>query len=76
VKKIERADAQCEQRQTFQEFVGGDEAQAAVMGYLFGHFSGHDCISRSRLTPAACGEPSAIVFSLDGESDFAARGRE
>src|SRR6267143_6314786 len=39
-------------------------------------FPGHDCISRSGHTLAACGERSAILFSLGGESDFATPGRE
>jgi hypothetical protein len=38
VKKIEGADSQCEQRQTLQEFVDGDDAQATAMSSLSGHF--------------------------------------
>jgi hypothetical protein len=39
VKKFERADAQGEQRQTFQEFEGGDETQTTGRISSLSHFS-------------------------------------
>jgi hypothetical protein len=39
VQKIERADAEREQRQPFQEFEGGDESKSTAMGSSLSHFS-------------------------------------
>ena len=40
VKKFERADAQCKQRQAFQEFEGADQTQATAVRSSFSHLFG------------------------------------
>src|SRR5205807_7876101 len=56
VKKFERTDTQCKQRQAFQEFEGGDQTQATAVGSSFSHFFRPRLYLKKQAYPAVCGE--------------------
>src|SRR5260370_12775349 len=60
VQKFERADAQREQRQTFQEFEGGDKTQSPAMSSSLSHFFRPRLYIKKLAHPAACIERGSI----------------